>query len=123
VIAATHQSELPFMETIYQNGIKNGVEGVEKITANQLKEIEPNVESIGGIFVACTGIIDFKAATRKMVELTLNINPQSQLFLGYEVEKTYREGNSSIIITKKGKFKANRLIFCGGLFADRLAKQ
>ena len=33
VIVATKESELPFMDKIYNNGIQNGIEGIEKITA------------------------------------------------------------------------------------------
>ena len=41
VIVATDKSELPHMEKIYERALLNGVEDVEKITADQVKEIEP----------------------------------------------------------------------------------
>ena len=69
VIAATDEKELPFLNKIYEHGIANGVEGVEKITAEQIAKIEPSVNSIAGLFVGCTGIIDYRAATEKMGEL------------------------------------------------------
>jgi (S)-2-hydroxyglutarate dehydrogenase len=55
VVAAVTEDELPFMDKIFQNGLANDTEGIEKIDANKVKEIEPFVESIGGIWVPCTG--------------------------------------------------------------------
>ena len=49
VVVATNESELPFLNKIFDNGIANETEGIEKINADQVKEIEPYVKSIGGI--------------------------------------------------------------------------
>ncbi len=123
VIAATEEKELPFLGKIYEHGIANGVEGVEKITPEQIKEIEPEVKAIAGIFVSCTGIIDYRAATIKMGELFEAANPNSKVLLNHKVEDLSREGEISVIKTSKGTYKSKFLIFCGGLFADRLAKK
>jgi len=123
VVVATDESELANMERIYQIGLKNEIEGLAKITAEQVKEIEPHVECIAGLVVPCTGIIDFRAATRKMVELALEINPDSKLFLSHEVKDIQKQGESSIVLTNKGDFEARYLVFCAGLQADRLARK
>ena len=123
VVVATDPSELPNMEKIFQTGLENEIEGIEWITAEQVKEHEPHVESIGGIWVPCTGIIDFRAATEKMVELALAINPESELKLSHEVTAIEKGDKFSTIITSKGNFEAEYLIFCAGLQADRLAKK
>lgn len=123
VIAATDEKELPFLNKIYEHGIANGVEGVEKITAEQIAEIEPSVNSIAGLFVGCTGIIDYRAATEKMGELFTAKNSESKVLLNHKVEDLVREGEITVIHTNKGNYKAKFLIFCGGLFADRLARK
>jgi L-2-hydroxyglutarate oxidase len=123
VIAATDEKELPFLNKIYEHGIANGVEGVEKITAEQIAEIEPSVNSIAGLFVGCTGIIDYRAATEKMGELFTAKNTESKVLLNHKVEDLVREGEITVIHTIKGNYKAKFLIFCGGLFADRLARK
>ena len=123
VVVATDPSELPNMKKIFQTGLENEIEGIEWITAEQVKEHEPFVESIGGIWVPCTGIIDFRAATEKMVELALAINPKSELKLSHEVIAIQKSDKFSIISTNKGDFEAEYLIFCAGLQADRLAKK
>lgn len=123
VIAATSEKELPFLNKIYEHGIANGVEGVEKVSTEQIKEIEPEVKAIAGLFVACTGIIDYKAATEKMGELFVAQNPESKILLNHKVEDLSRDGEISIIKTNQGVYKSKFLIFCGGLFADRLARK
>ncbi|NNK81442.1 MAG: FAD-dependent oxidoreductase, partial [Flavobacteriales bacterium] len=45
VVVATDEKELPFMEKIFKTGQENGIEGIEKIDADSVKEIEPFVES------------------------------------------------------------------------------
>jgi L-2-hydroxyglutarate oxidase len=79
VIAAVKEEELPYMDVILQNGIKNGLTGVRKLTREEIKEIEPEVESIGGLWVPQTGIIDYVGATNKMASLVLEINPESKI--------------------------------------------
>lgn len=123
VVAATDKSELPFMEQIFQNGLANNTEGIEKIDGNQVKDIEPFVESIGGIWVPCTGIIDFVGTTNKLAELTTTINSESKILTNHEVIGFDKSGKIRNIKTKKGTFKTKKIIFCGGLQADRLAKK
>lgn len=123
VVVATDESELANMERIYQTGLQNEIEGLAKLTTAQVKEREPFVECIAGLLVPCTGIIDFRAAAIKMVELALEINPNSKLFLSHEVKDIQKQGESSIILTNKGDFEAHYLVFCAGLQADRLARK
>ena len=122
VIVATDEKELPFMNKIYENGIANRTEGISKITAEEVKEIEPFVESIGGIHVACTGIIDYRATVHKLAELIKTHTVPVEIKLGEEVKEIVK-GDVSELVTSKGKYRAKRLIFCGGLQADRLAKK
>jgi L-2-hydroxyglutarate oxidase len=123
VVVATDESELPNLEKIYQTGLQNKIEDLRKLTAAEVKEIEPHVESIGGLFVGCTGIIDFRAATAKMIELALEINANSKLFLGTEVVGITKKEGHSTFETSKGVFEARYAVFCAGLQADRLARK
>lgn len=123
VVVATDESELPNLEKIYQTGLQNQIEGLRKLTAAEVKEIEPFVESIGGLFVGCTGIIDFRAATAKMIELALGLNPNSKLYLETEVLDVHKKDGFSLFETTKGTFESKYAVFCAGLQADRLARK
>lgn len=123
IVVATEESELTHMDRIFQIGIENKIEGIKKITGEELKEYEPHVVGIGGILVPCTGIIDFRGATAKMVELAMKIQPDSKLFLKHEVKEIKKTEAASMLVTDKGEFKATHLVFCAGLQADRMAKK
>ena len=123
VVVATKESELQYLEKIFQNGSANNIEGLEKITSSQIKEIEPFVEGISGLWVPCTGIIDFRGATAKMIEIALALQPDSKLLLEHEVIDVLKGETISTIVTNKGNVTAKHLVFCAGLQADRLAKK
>lgn len=123
VVVATQQSELPFMDKIFDNGIANNTEGIEKINADQIKEHEPFVEGVAGIWVPCTGIIDYRNATEKMIANAEGINSNSKTVLGQEVIGVEKHDDYSTVVGATKKFKAKHLIFCAGLQADRLARR
>lgn len=123
LIVATDSSELPHMEKIWSNGVENGIEDMRRVTAEEIKEIEPNCVGIAGIHVGCTGIIDFRGATKKMAELVLAKQPSSEVHTSEEAIGFERSGNTMRVITSKAVYSGNKLIFCGGLQADRLAKK
>lgn len=123
VVAAASEEELPFMDRIFEIGKENKLSGIEKITGDQLKEIEPSVEAIAGLWVPQTGIIDFRGATDKMVEVALAQNEDSKLILGEEVTAINHDDGIQELITPKQKIKARYTIFCAGLQADRMAKK
>lgn len=123
VVVAVDEKELPFMNKIFDNGIANNTEGIEKIDANQVKDIEPFVKCIGGIWVPCTGIIDYRGTTEKLAELVVAKQPESKIVLGEEVKDFVHGEELTEVITSKNKYKTKYMIFCGGLQADRLAKK
>ena len=123
VVVATKESELPFMDKIFNNGLANNTEGIEKITADQVREIEPHVKGIGGIWVPCTGIIDFVGATNKMAEAAVGMNFNSHVQLGEEVIAINKKNDLSEVVTEHKTFLAKHLIFCAGLQADRMARK
>ncbi|HCQ30624.1 MAG TPA: L-2-hydroxyglutarate oxidase [Flavobacteriales bacterium] len=122
VVVAVDESELPFMNKIFENGLANNTEGIEKITGEQIKDIEPHAKGIAGIWVPCTGIIDFVGATERMAELAVKTQPESEVHLSEEFVAINR-GETSEIKTNKATYKTKHTIFCGGLQADRLAKK
>jgi L-2-hydroxyglutarate oxidase len=123
LIVAMEESELPQLEKIYQNGLQNGIEDMRKVNSDEIKEIEPFCTGIAGLYVGCTGIIDFRGATEKMAELAVKKNPASQVHTSEEAIGFEKDGDLQRVITNKAMYRAKKLIFCGGLQADRLAKK
>lgn len=123
VIVATHESELAHMNKVYQNGLANGVEDIRLITPEEIKEVEPYCEGIGGIWVGCTGIIDYVGFTQKLADLLEQKFTGSKVFLNTEARAFVKDGPQTIIKTNRGDFKANYLVACAGLQSDRIAKK
>ncbi len=119
VIVATQEKELPLLENLYQRGLENNLK-VAKITAEQVKEIEPYVTCLAGIQVFTTGIVDYKQVCQKYGEL---IQSQGgEICLGTKVEKILATDNSQILETNKGNFETKFTINCAGLYSDRIAQ-
>jgi len=123
VIVAKNESELPYLEKIYQNGIANQTEGLSQISSKEIQEIEPFCKGVGGLYVECTGIIDFVGVTDACVQITQSIQNHSSALLNTQFLGMQSEGDYEKINTSNGEFRAKKVIFCGGLHSDRLAKK
>lgn len=123
VIVATHESELAHMNKVFNNGVANEVEGIEMIDTKRIKEIEPFCEGIAGIWVPCTGIIDYTDVTKKYVELIHAKNNGSKVLTGQEVQSFEKKGNVTEVKTQNATYEGNYIITCAGLQADRIARE
>lgn len=121
VIVATHESELAHMNKVFSNGLANEVEGIELIDSKRIKEIEPYCEGIAGIWVPCTGIIDYADVARKYVELIRAAG--SKVITGCEALGFVNHADKVEVSTAFGNFTGSYIITCGGLQADRLARR
>lgn len=121
VVVATAERELPLVERIFDNGLANKIEGIERVDSAKVKEIEPHVQSVGGIWVPCTGIIDFVGATEKMAAVALGKQARSRLLLNERLVGIESSDSVQHIITERHTVKARKLIFCAGLQADKMA--
>lgn len=119
VIVATRQEELPYLESLYQRGLENGIK-VARLTAGEVKDIEPHVSCLAGIRVFSTGIVNYKAVCQKYADLIKNQG--GNLYLNTEVKQIIDTGCGQILETTNGTFETQFLINCAGLHSDRVAK-
>lgn len=119
VIVATDESEIPSLENIYNRGIANGLEGLEFLSTDELKEKEPFVRGVKGIFVPQTGIIDYKVVASKLAEI---IKSKGAIIRYNEKVIAIKSGKQIEIITDKNSYTTDKLISCSGLFSDRIAR-
>ncbi len=123
IIVATETSELAHMNKVFANGKANDVEGLEMIDSQKIKEIEPYCEGIAGIWVPCTGIIDYADVSRKYTELIRTKFIGSKVLTEHEATAFEKHLDSTTVITPKGNFKGRYIITCAGLQSDRIAKK
>lgn len=121
IVVATDAGEQPVLERIYQNGLANGVEGIEKIGPEKIREIEPNCRGVEAIRVPCTGIIDFSEVTLKLSGLVRG-RPGSAVLIGHVVRGVEQRPEGTVVHTGRGSFSARHVVACAGLHSDRVAK-
>jgi L-2-hydroxyglutarate oxidase len=120
IIVATEKEEVPIISGIYDRGVANGLLGIKKISAQEIKEIESHCAGIEGIWVPQTGIIDYKEVSRKYADLFLQMG--GEIYFGQKVQGIVSNGNSAVVQTLNTEFEAGRIVNCAGLYSDRVAK-
>lgn len=120
VIVATDEKELSTLNMLFERGLQNGLTKIKKISADEIKEYEPYVNGIAGIYVPYTGIIDYKQVSQKLLDKFLFWG--GEIKFNVDVLDIKRESSSVIVVTKNSTFKSKYLVTCAGLYSDRLAK-
>ncbi|MDJ1176041.1 L-2-hydroxyglutarate oxidase [Roseofilum capinflatum] len=119
VIVATAEDQYPQLEKLYQRGLENELE-VAKISAEEVKEIEPHVSCLAGIRVKTTGIVDYRQVCEKYAQLIAESG--GDIRLNTKVENWREMAETIILETSQGEIEAKFVINCGGLFSDRLTQ-
>lgn len=120
VIVATEDEELERLDTIYKRGLENEIEGIAKIDAQELAEIEPHVHGVAAIKVPCAGIVDYAGMCRRLHEKIESRG--GSICFEEEVTGIKTETDCIVISTKKNSFVSKYLVNCAGLYCDRVAK-
>ncbi|HZT05760.1 MAG TPA: L-2-hydroxyglutarate oxidase [Chloroflexota bacterium] len=119
VIVARNEDEIPRLEELHRRGIENGVPGLERIGPERIRELEPHVVGIQGLWSPRTGIIDFgrvAAAYADDVRAAGGTIATRHEVLGFQ-----RTARSVVVRTTSGDVEASRVVACAGLYADRIA--
>jgi (S)-2-hydroxyglutarate dehydrogenase len=119
VIVATSKEELPALENIYNRGIANGLAKIKKINQEELKNHEPHVNGISGIWVPYTGIIDYKQVSQKYAEVFQK--KDGGLFLGEKAVNIKNVNGHSEVITENKTYETKLVVNCAGLYSDQIA--
>ena len=72
LVVATNSDEIIALNELERRGKANGLKGLKRVGKNEIKEYEPNVNGIEGLYVPETGIVDYKQVTNKYVEKIIN---------------------------------------------------
>jgi L-2-hydroxyglutarate oxidase LhgO len=129
VIVALDKSELPRLEDLYRRGIANGVQGLEIIGPERLRELEPYAAGIKAIYSPQTGIADFvKVAHAYALDIQ---QCGGEIITGCKVTTLSNKGNQTLLLCSQTstharntqvEIEARYVITCGGLQSDKLSK-
>jgi L-2-hydroxyglutarate oxidase len=119
LIVATDESELPRLNALYDRATANGLP-VTRIGPDEARAYEPNVNCVAGLHVASTGIVDYTRVATRLADLVEKAG--GTVRLGAKVTGLRPDGSAVVVATTIGAFRADYLINCAGLHADRVAR-
>ena len=120
VIVAVRDEELPRLEALHQRGLANGVEGVELIDSQALREIEPCCTGVRALWVPGTGIVDYGQVAAAYAEDVRAAG--GEVVLQHRVTGIAERCGRVVVTTRRGEFEARQLLACAGLHADSVAR-
>jgi (S)-2-hydroxyglutarate dehydrogenase len=120
VVVATRESEIPALDELESRGKANGLQGLERLDAAQLKEKEPHLSGVAGLLVPETGIVDYVRVTEVYADKVRAAG--GEIRTGAGVRAMHRETGGLVVETSKGAVHCRFLVNCGGLQSDRVAR-
>ena len=119
LIVATDAAEVGRMKALFERCGENRI-AAEWLGAEALAERDPRIAGAGAILVPSTGIADYPGIARAMARLFEALG--GEIRLNARVTGL-REIPDAVIVGAGGDaIEARRLVVCGGLMADRLAR-
>jgi (S)-2-hydroxyglutarate dehydrogenase len=117
LIVASNESEMPRLHELFARGKNNGLKGLEILTPEQMKEIEPHAAGVAALRVPQEGIVDYvgvaSALARKL---------RGKVVTDAKVIALRQISDGWLARSKAGEFQANLLINCAGLHCDRVGE-
>lgn len=120
LVVAVDQEEVPRLNELEKRGTANGIKGIKRLKKEELKDYEPNVTGVEGLYIPETGIVDYVAVTNKYAELICSEG--GGILKNTRVTAVKREADELVIETTNGALHCKNLINCAGLQSDRIAK-
>jgi 2-hydroxyglutarate dehydrogenase len=119
LIVATAPDELERLDELERRGAANGVEGLRRISSDEIGELEPHAVGIAALHSPNTGVTDFAevaAAYAADVEAR-----GGAVVTGCPVEAVGERAGRAIVRHRGGSTQARAALICAGAWSDRLA--
>jgi (S)-2-hydroxyglutarate dehydrogenase len=120
VIVATSEAELPRLQTLFERGTANGVQGLALIDKDRLRAIEPHAAALRAIHSPTTSIVDYGAVAQALGRALLAQGVVIRT--GARVTAIQRTAEGFDLSTASGPVQARRLVNCAGLYSDVVAR-
>ena len=120
VVVASSEKEIPALNLLEERGKANGLTGLKRLRKDELKEYEPHVSGVAGLFVQQTGIVDYRDVVEKYAELI--IKKGGVIKTNSSVASVKKADRELVLTTTNNEYKAKLVVNCAGLQSDRIAK-
>jgi L-2-hydroxyglutarate oxidase len=118
LVVAADESELPRLQDLHKRGKENGLQGLQMLSRDQMREIEPHVGGVAALRVPQEGIVDYPGVCSAMVKLIQERG--GKVVTAAKVNAAHRNGQGWMLSTTAGDFPADFFINCAGLHCDRV---
>ncbi|HXW97628.1 MAG TPA: L-2-hydroxyglutarate oxidase [Gemmatimonadales bacterium] len=119
LVVATQEAQLPRLATLEERGRANGVT-LRRLNAAEIRDREPEVKGIAGLWIEDTGIVNYTAVTEAMAGRLTRLG--GEVRTGCRVLRIRRGNGGNVLETTQGPVPANQLVNCAGLQSDRIAR-
>lgn len=120
LVVAVTPEELPRLDELLRRGIANGLQGLRKIDAAEMRKIEPYANGIAAVHVPEEGIVDYRQVCDR---LAFRIQERGGgIVTGAKVARLERKTGMWVASTAREEFNADFLINCAGLQCDLVAR-
>ena len=119
LVVALDENELSGLEAIRERAAANGVQGLEEVGPERIREIEPHAAGLRALWSPETGIVDFRR-----VALAISDEVRARggtIRTGARVLGIRRAGREIAVETSEGEIVSRNVIACAGLQSDRVA--
>ncbi|MGA2185612.1 MAG: L-2-hydroxyglutarate oxidase [Bryobacteraceae bacterium] len=116
LVVASNEEERPRLLDLLDRGRQNGLEGLELLGPEQMKEIEPHAAGVAAVRVPQEGIVDYPAVCS-----TLARKINGRVVTDARVERLQKTADGWLAQTSAGDFESHLLVNCAGLHCDRVA--
>ncbi|SDE68274.1 L-2-hydroxyglutarate oxidase [Dyadobacter soli] len=121
IVVATTEEQRPLLRNLFERGNQNGLTENRMISEGEMKEIEPHVKGLEGIWVPYTGIIDYKTVCEKYAENFQKFG--GEVRFNEKVTDIKNRNTHSEVVTATGKvFETKLVVNCAGLYSDKVAQ-
>lgn len=119
LLVATNELEMERMRALWERTAANGLER-HWLSAGELREREPNIVGLGGIFVPSSGIVSYAEITAQMAKEFQKKG--GTIVFGSEVTALTERADSIVVQTAGDTYTTRYLVSCSGLMADRVVR-
>lgn len=119
LIVATDDEQVPRLQDLYERATANGL-APRMLTPGQAGEHEPEVSCVAAMHVPSTGIVDYRMVCRALAGDLAGAG--ATMRPGTRVTGLRPDGARVVVQTTAGDLRADALVNCAGLYADRVAR-
>ena len=120
LVVCMSEEDMHRLQALYENGVKNGVEGLEIVDAQRLHELEPNVSknAVAALWAPTGGIV---CPFNMTIALAENANANGVDFrFNTKVTGFTRGEEGWTVHTEQGDFRTRYVVNAAGVYADVL---